>query len=200
VLDVGCGRAELLAQLTSERRCHGTGLDLNGRVLEIARAQIGIDTVQGTLTDAALPRASFDLVTMTEYLEHEPNPRRAIDEARRLVKPGGLIAVEVPDISGPPGRWFRDRWWQIDAPRHLAFFSPRTLEYMLEESGFEVLRISRYGLLTSMGYSLLQAMGFYYFGSNKLLYLTMSAVLGIPFVPFLPLMPDFMMVVARARR
>jgi hypothetical protein len=71
---------------------------------------------------------------------------------------------------------------------------------MLEQSGFEVLRVRRHGLVTSMGYSLLQAMGFYYFRSNKVAYLTLSAVLGIPFLPFLPLLPDFMMIVARARR
>ena len=57
----------------------------------------------------------------------------------------------------------------------------------------------RYGMLTSMGYSLLQAMGFRYHGSNKLLYLSLSAALGLPFVPLLPWLPDFMMVMARKK-
>jgi ubiquinone/menaquinone biosynthesis C-methylase UbiE len=199
VLDVGCGRGELLGRLKRERGCVCAGTDLNGDVLAQVHNDLGIDVHQGYLPELGLPAASFDVVTMTEYLEHEPNPVRVIEEARRLVKPGGYVAVEVPDMSGPIGRWFRENWWQIDAPRHLMFFSPLTLTKLLEDSGFEVARVRRYGMITSMGYSLLQAMGFHYFGSNKLSYLSLSAALGLPFVPFLSWLPDFMLIVARAR-
>jgi len=200
VLDVGCGRGEFMARLKRERRCRCTGIDINQEVLERVHGELGIGVVHGTLAQAACPTASFDLIAMTEYLEHELRPRDVIEEAQRVVKPGGYLAIEVPDITGPPGRWFGDHWWQLDAPRHVTFFSPQTLTLMLQDCGFEVLRVKRYGLLMSVGYSLLQAMGFHYFGSNKLAYLTLSAVLGLPSLPLLPLLPDFMMVVARSRR
>ena len=200
VLDVGCGRGEFMARLQRERSCRCTGIDINQAVLEKVHDELGIGVVQGTLAQAQCATASFDLVAMTEYLEHEPRPRKALEEAQRVVKPAGFLAIEVPDITGPPGRWFGDHWWQLDAPRHVTFFSPHTLTLMLQECGFEVLRVKRYGLLMSVGYSLLQAMGFHYFGSNKLAYLTLSAVLGLPSLPLLPLLPDFMMVVARSRK
>jgi ubiquinone/menaquinone biosynthesis C-methylase UbiE len=199
VLDVGCGRGELLARLKQDRGCVCTGTDINPDVLQHVGKELDIPVLQGALDEIELPEESFDLVTMTEYLEHEPRPGMMIDHAARLLRPGGLLAIEVPDITGPPGRLFGHNWWQIDAPRHLMFFSPSTLTETLEHRGFEVLRVQRYGMLTSMGYSLLQAMGLHYFGSNKLAYLTLSAVLGLPFVPFLPLLPDFMMVVARRK-
>jgi 2-polyprenyl-3-methyl-5-hydroxy-6-metoxy-1,4-benzoquinol methylase len=199
VLDVGCGRGELLGRLQRERGCECEGTDINPDVLALVHRELGIPVHHGYLPELQLPSQRFDLVTMTEYLEHEPNPALVISEARRLLEPGGFIAIEVPDITGPPGRWFKHNWWQIDAPRHLMFFSPQTLSKMLEDAGFEVFRVRRYGMLTSMGYSLLQAMGFHYYGSHKLSYLSLSAALGIPFLPFLPLLPDFTMIVARAR-
>jgi SAM-dependent methyltransferase len=199
VLDVGCGRGEFMARLKRHRRCSCTGIDINCSVLERVYRDLEIPVIHGTLAQAQCPPRGFDLVAMTEYLEHEPRPRQAIEEAARVVKPGGFVAIEVPDISGPPARWFLEHWWQLDAPRHVTFFSPHTLTLMLQDCGLEVLRIKRYGLLMSVGYSLLQRMGFHYFGSNKLAYLTMSAVLGLPSLPFLPLLPDFMMVVARSR-
>ena len=199
VLDVGCGRGELLARLKQDRGCVCTGTDINPDVLAVVGRELDIPVLKGALNEIDLPDESFDLITMTEYLEHEPRPGLMIDHARRLLRPGGLIAIEVPDITGPPGRLFRHNWWQIDCPRHLMFFSPSTLSESLAQRGFEVLHVKRYGMLTSMGYSMLQAMGLHYYGSNKLAYLTLSAALGLPFVPFLPLLPDFMMVVARAR-
>jgi SAM-dependent methyltransferase len=199
VLDVGCGRGELLARLSAARGCACVGTDINPDVVRIVRAELGIPAFLGTLAELGPALGTFDLVTMTEYLEHEPHPGDVLERARALLAPGGYLAIEVPDMSGPPGRWFGGNWWQIDAPRHLMFFSPRTLRRALEERGFEVVRMHRYGMLTSMGYSLLQAMGVHFHGANKLAYLTMSAVLGLPFVPFLPLLPDFMMVVARVR-
>ena len=199
VLDVGCGRGEFMARIQRLRGCRCTGIDINQGVLEKLRDELEIAVKHGTLAEARCPVASFDLIAMTEYLEHEPRPKQVIEEARRVIAPGGFLAIEVPDISGPPGRWFGDNWWQVDAPRHITFFSPHTLTLMLQDCGFEVLRVKRYGLVMSMGYSLLQAMGFHYFGSNKLAYLTLSTLLGLPTLPFVPLLPDFMMVVARAR-
>jgi SAM-dependent methyltransferase len=199
VLDVGCGRGELLSRLKHERDCDGLGTDINAEVVARVREDLGIPALHGTLQELDLEYDSFDLVTMTEYLEHEPQPYDVLERAHQLVKPKGFVAIEVPDITGPPGRWFGENWWQIDAPRHLNFFSPRTLSELLGRQGFEVIRIERYGMLTSMGYSLLQAMGLRYFGANKLAYLSLSAALGMPFVPVLPLLPDFMMVVARRR-
>ncbi|HMI84735.1 MAG TPA: class I SAM-dependent methyltransferase [Polyangiaceae bacterium] len=198
-LDVGCGRGELVASLKRHRGCDVTGLDINVAVVERVRRELAVDVHHGTLCGANYSECSFDLLTMTEYLEHEAEPRRVIDEAWRVLKPGGILAIEVPDVSGPMGRLFGAEWWQVDAPRHLTFFSPATLTRMLESAGFEVLKVRRYGLVMSFGYSLLQALGFRYFRSNKLLFLTLSTLIGIPLFPLLFMMPDFMMTVARRR-
>ena len=199
VLDIGCGRGELMALLKRERGCSCTGTDINPDVLAVVSGQHGIPVVQGSLLDLEFEWGSFDLVTMTECLEHESRPSEVVARAAKLVKPGGHVAIEVPDITGPPGRWFRENWWQIDSPRHLNFFSPQTLAQLLASHGLELVQTRRYGMITSMGYSLLQALGYRYFGSNKLAYLSLSAALGLPFVPFLRWLPDFMMVIARKK-
>jgi SAM-dependent methyltransferase len=199
VLDVGCGRGDLLAFLKNERGCAVTGVDVNAGVVETVHRELGIAVRQGTLCETAWPEQSFEVVTMTEYLEHEPQPRPVLDEARRVLTPRGILAIEIPDISSPLGRLFGPNWWQVDAPRHLTFFSPVALTRLLEEVGFEVVSLRKHGLVMSLGYSLLQALGFRYFKSNKLIFLTISTLIGLLFWPLLLFTRDFMMVVARRR-
>src|SRR5262249_30551376 len=141
------------------RDCEVIGVDFNDKVAETARASLGLEVVSGTLRDARFDAERFDLVTMAEYLEHDPDPRGALEEAHRVLRSGGHIAIEVPDISGPPSRLFRSRWWQVDSPRHLVLFSPKTLASLLESTGFEVVEVRRFGRVGSIGYSLLQFFG-----------------------------------------
>ena len=197
VLDVGCGRGDLLDCLRRERGCRVLGIDFNANVAATVQQQLGIDVIAGTLASAALEAARFDLVVMAEYLEHEPDPQCVLKEALRVLRPGGHIAIEVPDISGPPARLFGRFWWQLDAPRHLMFFTPATLSKMLEGAGFEIVRVRRFSRFGSMGYSLLQRFGYRYAGSNPFFYLSLATLLNLPFAPFMFLLPDFMFIVAR---
>jgi len=197
VLDVGCGRGDLLDCLRSERDCRVLGIDFNANVAETVKQHLRIDVIAGTLVSAALDGGRFDLVVMAEYLEHEPDPQRILSEALRVLRPGGHIAIEVPDISGPPSRIFGRFWWQLDAPRHLMFFTPATLAKMLEGVGLEIVSVRRFGRFGSMGYSLLQRLGYRYAGSNPFFYLFLVWLLSLPFAPFTFLLPDFMFVVAK---
>jgi SAM-dependent methyltransferase len=197
VLDVGCGRGDLLDCLRRERGCRVLGIDFNAKVAQVVKQQLGIDVLTGTLLSATLEAARFDLVIMAEYLEHEPDPQRILSEALRVLRPGGHIGIEVPDISGPPSRLFGRFWWQLDAPRHLMFFTPATLAKMLEGVGFEIVRVRRFGRFGSMGYSLLQRLGYRYAGSNPFVYLSLVLLLSLPFAPFMFLLPDFMFIIAK---
>jgi SAM-dependent methyltransferase len=198
VIDVGCGVTGMLARLQRFRRCPGLAIDINPAVVAHLRGQLGMPAFQGTLLQANLPTASVDLVTMNEYLEHEPEPASVLREARRISRPGAHIVVEVPCMDGWPSRVFRSRWSQLDVPRHLAFYTPETLGKMLAQCGYRSIHVRRFGAPFSIGISVLQCLGFKNLGRMGPVQALLFALASAPLLPFFPWLHEFMLVVARA--
>jgi SAM-dependent methyltransferase len=195
VCDVGCSHGELLYALKSLRQCEVVGVDISQPM--VARcAERGVRAIAGTLSQARFESATFDLVTMTEYLEHEGDPRSVLEECRRITRDGGHLAIEIPLISSLPAKIFGNYWSQLDLPRHLMFFTPETLQRMLSEVGYEVVGTKK--LTGSVAFSLLHVLGIEGMGhltNRDIVAWFLSSLLVFPLQPFLP---EFMFVVARA--
>src|SRR5436853_224407 len=92
--------------------------------------ELGVDVVP--VEDLAkLPAASFDVITLWHVFEHLPDPIALLREARRLLKVGGRLLIEVPNLGGWHGRLGGAAWHHLDVPRHLLHFSRKTLTSML---------------------------------------------------------------------
>jgi SAM-dependent methyltransferase len=140
LLDVGCGIGTELA-VARERGWQATGVELAEASLQVARAQ-GLDVVAEPLGQAALGPSSFDLVTVNHALEHIPRVRAVLDEIRRVLKPGGLLFVAVPNLDAWQHRVLLDRFGlSFNADHHL-FFTPATLRRLLTDDGFAVVELA----------------------------------------------------------
>lgn len=199
LLDVGCGPNRLLVDVKKERGCVGTGLDFKPEMVAHVRDVLRMPIVQGTIESAHLAAGRFDVVWMMEYLEHEPDPRGVLAEARRIIRPGGHLALELPHIAAWPARLFGRYWWNLDVPRHLVFFTPDTLRRALDAAGFELVRTQPFTLPLYAGMSLAQALGLRHWSRHKDLYPLVSGVLALPLLPFQALMPEFLFAVAKAK-
>ncbi|HIJ86961.1 MAG TPA: class I SAM-dependent methyltransferase [Desulfuromonadales bacterium] len=160
-LDIGCGSGRFLRALRHSG-WEVAGLELNDDTATAARTVHGlmVETALGAFTDE-----SFDLISITHVLEHIRDPRQMLADCGRLLKPGGVIAVAVPNIDSWQARWTRDGWFHLDLPRHLWHFSEGWLSATLNECGFEVLKARRLDLAHNIfGWlqSLLNSLGLRY--------------------------------------
>jgi SAM-dependent methyltransferase len=99
VLDLGCGTGYGTAEL-SRRAADVTGVDVAFEAVEHARANFRQDNItfrQASATVTGLPDAAFDLIVAFEVIEHIPNWRELLAEAKRLLAPGGLFLVSTPN-------------------------------------------------------------------------------------------------------
>ena len=95
----------------------------------------------GTLRSASFEARSFDFVHMSHVLEHVTEPLATLREVARLLRPGGRVYIETPNIDSLGFRWAREYWFPLEVPRHLWLFSPRTLTRAVTSAGLSVSRL-----------------------------------------------------------
>jgi SAM-dependent methyltransferase len=132
-LDVGCGNGNHLRRLAA-LGFRARGLDVSPRAVALCRAA-GLDVDEGTLEDARLPAASFDLVVASHVLEHLRDPRAFLAEAARVLAPGGVLVVKTPNADALARRRFGACWYANDPPRHLFVFSGGMLDRLAADAG-----------------------------------------------------------------
>jgi SAM-dependent methyltransferase len=129
VLDVGAGEGVLIDALARRGRA-ATGLERSPQRPDL-RAD-PIERIDG----------EWAAVVFWHSLEHLPNPGGAIRHAARILGPGGVVVIAVPNSDSLQAQAFGDRWLHIDPPLHLVHLSERALRRRLRSCGFEVERVS----------------------------------------------------------
>jgi SAM-dependent methyltransferase len=140
LLDVGCGTGDLAA-IFARRGWSAAGIEPSTEAARHARA-IGVEAVTGTLADAPWEDGSFDAILFNHSLEHIPEPAVALAEAARLLRPGGLLAIAVPNFGSWHRRLFGSAWFQLDLPRHLQHFDRNSLSTLVEAAGLRPVEVS----------------------------------------------------------
>ncbi len=141
LLEIGCSTGEML--LAAKESFEVSGVEADALSSRIA-SERGMQCFNGALADANFAAESFDVAALYHVLEHFPSPRAEMNELRRILKPGGLLVMETPNIANI---WFRllgARWRQF-IPDHLFFFSPQTIRRLCEETGFEIVELRNVG-------------------------------------------------------
>ena len=179
LLDVGCGQGIFLLAL-DPARWERYGLEVmpsahrealrrlapsstrEGLALNRTGSGLAPDRIiAAELTAAGLPGEHFDVITFWDVLEHLPDPRAALVEAFRLLRPGGLVLLRLPNFSSYQARRFGEDWFALQLPYHFYHFTPATLTRLLEVTGFRVRAMEPcYGLQNyhSLKHSLLSCM------------------------------------------
>ena len=135
LLDIGCGSGAFVRRAIS-LGYSAEGLEFDAAAVAAA-AKEGIPVREGSLPDTGLPNAGFDVVMLSQVIEHLHDPMAALREIHRLLKPGGLFWLATPNMDAPGHVHFGADWRGLEPPRHLVLFSPKALNMALEQSGFE---------------------------------------------------------------
>jgi 2-polyprenyl-3-methyl-5-hydroxy-6-metoxy-1,4-benzoquinol methylase len=141
LLDIGCSTGNFLYGMSLTGSWELYGLEPNPHAVDYIRTWYKFPVALGTLEDAHLPSSYFDVITMWHVLEHMPDPRNSLLTVKELLKPDGLLVVEVPNPESIDAKIFGSAWAGYDIPRHYHSFPAHTLREIALLSGYKVLEV-----------------------------------------------------------
>lgn len=152
LLEIGCGTGDVLAYWDA-RGWDCVGVEPSRTAVEIATDQYDITVHNSRIEDVSIDE-KFDLVLLDNVLEHLQDPLSVLSQCRKLLRPGGSLVIEVPNIDSIGFMMFGRYWNNLDVPRHLYHFSPSVLRREAMSCGFEFDRVVHSGTPITLRYSL----------------------------------------------
>ena len=135
LLEIGCGSGKRLSRLAA-LGWQVEGQEVDEKAWAAAKAKYPFQVHLGELKSLALAAEAYDAVVMNHVIEHVHEPAELLEEARRLLKPGGVLIANTPNALSQEHRIFGTSWFSLDPPRHLHLFSPRSLSMLATRAGF----------------------------------------------------------------
>jgi SAM-dependent methyltransferase len=139
LLDLGCWVGFLLVE-ARERGWETVGVEPSAFASGYARDRLGLDVRTEDLLTADLPAGHFDAVVLGDVVEHLPDPGAALERIARLLRPGGIVWLALPDAGSVVARRLGARWWSV-IPTHVQYFTRGSLRTLLEGRGWTVLDV-----------------------------------------------------------
>src|SRR6266446_3963078 len=164
ILDVGTASGSFLG-VAKERGWEVAGCEPNRWLCEWGKQRYGTPIHAGTIFDMGLSDDSFDVVTLWDVLEHTTDPKAVLSECHRVLRPGGLLVVNHPDINSSVAR-LMNRKWVFLLSVHLYYFTLNTIQEMLKSTGFRMVERRKHWQSLELGYIFLRMKPYIPWASN----------------------------------
>jgi SAM-dependent methyltransferase len=136
-LDIGCGTG-ILVEEAQKLGYESHGIDVSGHGLSSRLDSLGHRFKQGTIEEVRYPDNHFDLVTLCDVIEHIYDPRSFAEGVRRIVAPGGIVALATPNYDALMRKVFGERNVSFKIPEHVTYYTTETLCRAMGD-GFELI-------------------------------------------------------------
>lgn len=139
LLDVGCGDGQFL-QSAGEAGWEAFGIDLSQDAVGLCR-NLGLDAAEIDFHSSALDSRRFDVIVMSELIEHVPSPAGFLARAAELLDEGGVLYLTTPNFGSLARRILKENW-SVMHPEHIGYFERSTLRRMAcDQAGLREIRI-----------------------------------------------------------
>lgn len=143
LLDVGCAVGTFLLHMNNKYQCKISGVDFKEDLSFPGFEKI--DFHEGLFYEQDFKESSTDIITMWHYFEHDYDPNRSLQMAKKVLTNDGKLIIEVPRLDSLTYKLFKNKWPGVQAPQHTALYDKNSFISILEKNGFEIETYLPYG-------------------------------------------------------
>jgi SAM-dependent methyltransferase len=143
ILEIGSGFGYFI-HYANEIGHHAIGTEVTKQYAELGSESLNgrIVYVENDQYSDHFSEKSFDLIYMEHVFEHVLNPDKILQAVRKLLRPGGVFFIAVPNMKSVSSAVQGKLWAWAAAPDHLYFYNPTNLQLLLKRYGFQIHEVS----------------------------------------------------------
>jgi len=142
IMDIGCGAGVFLEVALQNGWNTCVGIDANSRYADLYHESKGIQYIQSSFErfDRERLGTNYDCITLWNVLEHLFDLQSTVSEIKRMLKPGGLLFIMVPNVESLATRLIREKSATFNW-KHVSHFSPTSLKMLMSRHGLECVHM-----------------------------------------------------------
>ncbi|NUM33283.1 MAG: class I SAM-dependent methyltransferase [Candidatus Brocadiae bacterium] len=140
ILDIGTASGFFL-EVAKNFGFEPYGVELSEYSAKLAQQKFGQDKIyHGILENCPFPKLFFDVIAMSDLLEHVQNPISLLECASQFLKEDGIIIITTPNTESFSRKIMGKKWTQYK-PEHLFYFDKKSIYYLANLIGLKILKI-----------------------------------------------------------
>jgi 2-polyprenyl-3-methyl-5-hydroxy-6-metoxy-1,4-benzoquinol methylase len=142
VLDIGCGFGGSIGYHL-KRGCDAYGVEADSNIKKIID-HYGFNIKNGLFSYKDYKKNSFDYVTLDQVLEHMVDPVHTLKDISKILKPTGVLVINIPNSKSWGARLFKSKWIHWHIPYHLQHFSKQSIQLAAKQAEFNIFKIKTF--------------------------------------------------------
>ena len=176
LLDIGCS-VGLFLNVAMNRGWDVKGVEISAQNAAFAREHFNLDVISGNIKDLNFERASFDVITLWDVLEHLQDPGVVMTKVHSVLRNHGLCVLNTPNIGSNVAKRMGEKWLGI-VRMHLYYFNKETLTMFLLKHGFKIVYEGTYRRVFTVKY-IVQKLSYHSKPFGRLLDIILLKVLNL---------------------